>query len=161
VSFTSFGSILFFTEISRYDETMNKRRCAWPGDDEKLIHYHDTIWGVPEFRDKEIWKAIVLDTNQAGLSWKIIWHKYDGFKNAYANFDVKKVAKFTSKDVARLMKDKNIIRNKLKIQGTVKNAKAFLTVQRVWYLLKLYLVICTSQTYSNEFAPHCKDVFTK
>ena len=109
---------------------MNKKRCAWPGDDEKLIHYHDTIWGVPEFRDKEIWKAIVLDTNQAGLSWKIIWHKYDGFKKAYANFDVKKVAKFTSGDVARLMKDKNIIRNKLKIIGTIKNAKAFIEVQK-------------------------------
>jgi len=118
---------------------MNKNRCKWPGSDESLIHYHNTIWGVPEFNDKEIWKAIVLDTNQAGLSWKIIWHKYEGFRKAYANFDVKKVSKFTSRDVARLMKDAGIIRNKLKIQGTVKNAKAFLTVQKEFGTFSNYI----------------------
>lgn len=124
---------------------MNKKRCAWPGGDEKLIHYHDTIWGVPEFRDKEIWKAIVLDTNQAGLSWKIIWHKYDGFKNAYANFDVNKVASFTTRDVVRLMKDKNIIRNRLKIAGTIKNAKAFLKTQKEFGTFANYIWSFTKQ----------------
>lgn len=115
------------------------QRCPWPGDDEPLIHYHDTIWGTPEFRDKEIWKAIVLDTNQAGLSWKIIWHKYDGFKKAYANFDVKAVSEFTEKDVVRLMQDAGIIRNRLKIRGTIKNAQAFLRIKKEFGTFSKYI----------------------
>ncbi len=108
----------------------HKIRCAWPGSDEQLIHYHDTIWGVPEWDDNEIFKAIVLDTNQAGLSWKIIWHKRAGFAKAYANFDPKKVARFTDAHVAKLIQEPGIIRNKLKINATITNAQAFLKIQK-------------------------------
>ena len=111
-------------------KTKELTRCSWPGTDEQMIHYHDTIWGTPTFNDQDIFKAIVLDTNQAGLSWKIIWHKRDGFAKAYANFDPKKVAKFTNIQAAKLMQNPDIIRNRLKILSTITNAQAFLSIQK-------------------------------
>ncbi len=92
--------------------------------------YHDTVWGVPKKDDGEIFEAILLDTHQAGLSWKCILHKRDNFAKAFHNFDYKKIAKMDGKDVARLMQDKGIIRNKLKIQSAISNAKAFLEIQK-------------------------------
>jgi len=127
-------------------------RCSWPGTDDQLIHYHDTIWGVPEHDDREIFKAIVLDTNQAGLSWKIIWHKRTGFARAYANFDPQKVAKFTEQNVQDLMNDPGIIRNRLKIKATITNAQAFLDIQKEFGTFAEYIwSFVDGQTIHNGF----------
>jgi len=105
-------------------------RCTWPGDDERIIAYHDDEWGVPVHDDAKHFEFLVLDAFQAGLSWKTILHRREGFRKAFANFDVNKVAKFTDKQVEKLMLDEKIIRNRLKITGSVKNAKAFITLQK-------------------------------
>lgn len=104
--------------------------CTWPGNDELMLAYHQQEWGRPLHDDKKHFEFIVLDSFQAGLSWKTILHRRTGFKKAFANFDVKKVAKFNEQDVVRLMADEGIIRNKLKITGTIKNAKAFIEIQK-------------------------------
>ncbi len=109
---------------------MDKKRCEWVGDSPKMIEYHDTVWGKPEHEDREIFKAILLDTFQAGLSWAIILRKRENFAKAFANFDPKKIAKFDEKKIQKLLKDKGIVRNNLKIRGTIKNAKAFLNIQK-------------------------------
>ena len=112
------------------EKKISKSRCAWVGEDPRMQVYHDTIWGVPKRDDTEIFEAILLDTHQAGLSWKCILHKRDNFAKAFHNFDYKKIAKMTEEDVARLMQDTGIIRNKLKIQSAISNAKAFIEIQK-------------------------------
>jgi DNA-3-methyladenine glycosylase I len=107
-----------------------KKTCPWPGTDEKMNLYHDTEWGVPVHNDRKHFEYLVLDAFQAGLSWKTILHRREAFRKAFADFDVTKVSKFTPAKVEKLMQDESIIRNRLKIQGTVKNAKAFLAVQK-------------------------------
>jgi DNA-3-methyladenine glycosylase I len=132
-----------------------KTRCKWPRDDERMIHYHDTIWGFPTRDDTEIFQAIVLDTNQAGLSWKIIWHKYDGFRKAYANFNPNKIAKFTTTDAAKLMQNPGIIRNRLKILSTITNAQYFLEIQREFGTFANYIWSFTNhQIIQNNFSSH-------
>jgi len=109
---------------------MSKIRCPWPKDDVQMIAYHDKEWGVPVHDDKKHFEFLVLDAFQAGLSWKTILHRREGFRKVFADFDVVKVSKFTDKQLEKLMSDERIIRNRLKIFGTVKNAKAFIEVQR-------------------------------
>lgn len=104
--------------------------CTWPGNDKLMQEYHDKEWGVPVMDEKTHFEFIVLECFQAGLSWKTILHRRKGFKKAFANFDHKKVAKFTETDVERLMQDDGIIRNRLKIQGMIANAKAFSQIQK-------------------------------
>ncbi|MFY8021018.1 MAG: DNA-3-methyladenine glycosylase I [Bacteroidia bacterium] len=104
--------------------------CTWPGNDELMLAYHQHEWGIPVHDDQKHFEFIVLDSFQAGLSWKTILHRREGFKRAFANFDVKKVSQFNEQDIQRLMSDESIIRNKLKIIGTIKNAKAFLAIQK-------------------------------
>lgn len=108
-----------------------KKRCAWAdGDDTLMQEYHDKVWGKIKKKDIEIFEAIVLDTNQAGLSWSTILHKRDNFAKAFYSFDPKKISKMTQKDVKRLMKDSGIIRHEGKIRATIENAKAFLRLQK-------------------------------
>ena len=104
--------------------------CTWPANDEQMLKYHDTEWGVPVHDDKKHFEFLVLDCFQAGLSWKTILHRRKHFKKAFANFDVKKVAKFDEDKVLELMQNAGIIRNKLKITSTIKNAKAFIEIQK-------------------------------
>ncbi|MEZ6209550.1 MAG: DNA-3-methyladenine glycosylase I [Candidatus Paceibacterota bacterium] len=108
-----------------------KKRCKWAeGEDILMQEYHDRVWGKPKKKDVEIFEAIVLDTNQAGLSWSTILHKRDNFARAFYNFDPKKISKMTQKDVKRLMKDSGIIRHEGKVRATIENAKAFLDLQK-------------------------------
>lgn len=112
---------------------MNKNkisRCSWPGDDKLMIEYHDKEWGTPCHNDRKIFEAILLDTFQAGLSWRTILHKRENFRKAFSNFDYKKIAKYGRRDIKRLMNDKGIIRNSLKIEGAITNGKLFLEVQK-------------------------------
>jgi DNA-3-methyladenine glycosylase I len=105
-------------------------RCAWPKEDPLMIHYHDHEWGVPLYDDNKLFEFIVLDAFQAGLSWKTILHRREGFRTAFSGFDVKKISKYSEKDITRLLADERIIRNKQKILATVKNATAFLEIQK-------------------------------
>jgi DNA-3-methyladenine glycosylase I len=104
-----------------------------------MREYHDTEWGIPVHDDRKHFEFIVLDSFQAGLSWQTILNRRAGFRNAFAGFDPKKVAKFTDDHVAMLMEDEDIIRNRLKITGTIKNAQAFLEIQKEFGSFDAYI----------------------
>lgn len=107
----------------------NLQSCTWPSNDALMLQYHDEEWGVPLHEDKKLFEFLLLDAFQAGLSWKTILHKRENFRKAFADFEVEKVAQFTEDDFNRLIVDSGIIRNKLKISGTIKNAILFLEDQ--------------------------------
>jgi DNA-3-methyladenine glycosylase I len=108
---------------------MEKIRCNWCLGSDNMIKYHDEEWGVPVHDDLKHFEFIVLDSFQAGLSWKTILNKREGFRKAFADFNPVEVAQFTDSYAEALMLDSSIIRNRLKIFGTIKNARAFLKVQ--------------------------------
>ncbi len=108
---------------------MEKYRCPWPSDDKLMIDYHDQEWGVPLREDRKIFEFIVLDAFQAGLSWKTILHRREGFRKAFDNFVPEKIAQYNMKDYERLLNDTSIIRNRSKIQSTITNAQKFLEVR--------------------------------
>ncbi|MEI8668408.1 DNA-3-methyladenine glycosylase I [Pseudoalteromonas sp. B131b] len=106
-------------------------RCPWLDTTKPdYVTYHDEEWGVPLYDDQKLFEFITLESAQAGLSWYTILKKRQGYKKAFANFDVKKVAEFTSDDIERLMLNKEIVRNRLKIAATVNNAKCFIGIQK-------------------------------
>jgi len=107
-----------------------KQRCPWTKDDPLMNHYHDTEWGVTLHDDKKLFEFIVLDSFQAGLSWITVLRKRENFRKAFAGFDVDKVAEFDEDKIAELILDSGIIRNKLKIRGTVQNAIAFKKIKK-------------------------------
>lgn len=108
----------------------NKIRCTWAGKNELMIKYHDEEWGVVVHADKVLFEFLILEGAQAGLSWQTVLNKRENYRKALDGFDVKKIAKYTEADVARLLANEGIIRNKLKIAATIQNAKAFLVVQK-------------------------------
>ena len=100
------------------------KRCDWvPGADPDYVAYHDEEWGVPSRDDRHLFEMLALEGAQAGLSWSTILRKRDGYRKAFANFDAKKVARFTQADVERLLQDPGIVRNRLKVESTVNNAQ--------------------------------------
>jgi DNA-3-methyladenine glycosylase I len=101
-------------------------RCAWPGQDPLYVAYHDTEWGVPEYDDRALYEKLVLDGFQAGLSWIIILRKRENFRRAFDGFVPEKIARYTPKKVERLMADAGIVRNRMKIEGTILSARAWL-----------------------------------
>lgn len=102
-------------------------RCTWClNGNEAYIEYHDTEWGVPAWDDATQFEFLILEGAQAGLSWSTILNKRDGYRAAFAGFDPERIARFGKKDVARLMNDAAIVRNRLKIESTIGNARAFL-----------------------------------
>ena len=108
---------------------MERSRCFWCTHDPLYITYHDTEWGVPVYDDKTLFEMLILEGAQAGLSWLTILKRREGYRKAFGNFDAEKVARFTPRHVERLMLNEGIIRNRLKIEGTIKNARAFLKLQ--------------------------------
>jgi len=118
---------------------MKEHRCPWPGDNELMQRYHDTEWGVPLHDDTKLFEFIVLDGAQAGLSWQTILNKREGYRRAFDNFDVQKIARYTEKDVVRLLGDEGIIRNRLKINGAITNARKFLEVQEQYGSFDRYI----------------------
>ena len=104
-------------------------RCQWAGNDELYIHYHDTEWGVPVYDDQRLFEFLLLEGAQAGLSWITILKRRDAYRKAFADFNPEKVARFNQSKIEKLMLDSGIIRNRLKIESAVKNAKAFLRIQ--------------------------------
>ena len=103
-------------------------RCGWVGDgaDPLMRAYHDEEWGVPSHDDRHLFEMLVLEGAQAGLSWSTILNKRQGYRKAFAGFDPKKVARFDERDVERLLLDPGIVRNRLKVNSTVANARAVL-----------------------------------
>ncbi|MDX2205788.1 MAG: DNA-3-methyladenine glycosylase I [Hyphomicrobiaceae bacterium] len=102
-------------------------RCPWGGIEDPLYaRYHDTEWGVPKTDDRQLFEKLVLEGFQAGLSWLTILRKRDAFRKAFHDFDAVRIARFGDKDVARLMQDAGIVRNRAKIEATIDNARAYL-----------------------------------
>lgn len=106
-----------------------KTRCPWAGTDPLYQEYHDTEWGVPVHDDRKLFEMLILEGAQAGLSWITILRKRENYRRAFDNFDAKKIARYNRKKVQNLLTDEGIVRNKLKVAATVKNAKAFLRVR--------------------------------
>jgi DNA-3-methyladenine glycosylase I len=116
-----------------------KQRCPWPANDPLYIKYHDKEWGVPVHNDKKLFEFLLLEGFQAGLSWRTILYKRENFRKAFDNFDFNLVAKYDKRKINSLMKDAGIIRNKLKIESAVKNAKAFIEVRKEFGTFDKYI----------------------
>lgn len=113
--------------------------CSWPSGDPLMISYHDTEWGNPVHDDKKWFEHIVLDGAQAGLSWKTILHRREGYRRAFEGFDPAKVALYGEEKFRELLHDEGIIRNRLKISSAINNARAFLKVQQEFGTFDAYI----------------------
>jgi len=107
----------------------SRKRCSWCGDNPLYIDYHDQEWGVPLHADQKLFEFLILEGAQAGLSWITILKKRDAYRKAYYQFDAEKIARFNSRSVTRLLNNPGIVRNRLKIEASITNARAFLDVQ--------------------------------
>lgn len=116
-----------------------KIRCTWVHSNELFIPYHDNEWGVPVHDDKKLFEFLILEGAQAGLSWSTILKKRERYEKVFDSFDVEKIAHYTSKKVSLLLSDSGIIRNKLKINATIQNAKAFIAVQKEFGSFDIYI----------------------
>src|SRR5437588_12331026 len=105
------------------------KRCAWVGTDPLMLEYHDREWGVPVQDARKHFEFPVLEAAQAGLSWSIVLKKREGYRRAFSEFDPEKVARYTEKRIQKLTLDPSIIRNRMKIEAAVRNARAFLAIQ--------------------------------
>lgn len=114
-------------------------RCAWVGKNPLMWAYHDEEWGVPLHDDKRHFEFLVLDGAQAGLSWEMILNKRENYRKAFHNFDVKKISLYGKRDIERLLNNPGIVRNRLKINGAVQNARAFLKIQEEFGTFDSYI----------------------
>lgn len=113
--------------------------CWWCGDDERYRRYHDEEWGFPVTDDTRLFEKLCLEGFQAGLSWLTILRKRDNFRTAFRGFDIPKVARFTQRDVSRLLKDAGIVRHRGKIESTINNAKRAIEIQNEFGSLAAYV----------------------
>jgi DNA-3-methyladenine glycosylase I len=116
-----------------------RKRCAWSNSDPLMIAYHDTEWGVPARDDRTLFEYLVLDAMQAGLSWAIILKKRENFRKALHGFDPAKIARYTGRDLRRLLADPGIVRNRLKLEATIVNARKFLDTQEAFGSFTTYI----------------------
>lgn len=116
-----------------------KTRCEWSGSDPLYMAYHDDEWGVPAHEDQHLFEMLILEGAQAGLSWRTILNKRDGYREAFDNFDVAKIATYTQRDIDRLMANPGIVRNRLKIESAIKNARGVLKIREEFGSLDAYL----------------------
>jgi DNA-3-methyladenine glycosylase I len=114
-------------------------RCSWCGTDPLYVKYHDEEWGKPVYEDQTLFEFLILESAQAGLSWITILRKRENYRKAFAEFNAQKVADFSEVDVERLMQDEGIIRNRLKITSTIKNANLFLEIQKEYGSFSNYI----------------------
>jgi DNA-3-methyladenine glycosylase I len=116
-----------------------KIRCAWCGDDPLYVAYHDEEWGVPVHDDRRLFEFLVLEGAQAGLSWLTILRKRENYRKAFDGFDIGRVARYTQEDVDRLLADPGIVRNRLKIEAAVRNARGALAIAEAFGSLGAFL----------------------
>ena len=116
-----------------------KPRCPWPGDDPLYVRYHDKEWGVPVKSDRKLFELLILEGAQAGLSWITVLRKREHYRAVFDDFDWEKVARYGKRRIETLLKDPGIIRNRLKVEGTVSNAKAFIAVRKEFGSFSNYL----------------------
>jgi DNA-3-methyladenine glycosylase I len=115
-------------------------RCAWAGtDDPLMIAYHDEEWGKPVHDDRVLFEFLILEGAQAGLSWRTILHKRESYRKAFSNWDVRKVARYGEKDVARLLADEGIVRNRLKVAAAITNAQCVIEAQKEFGSFDAYI----------------------
>lgn len=128
---------------------MIKKRCAWCNlKNQKYVEYHDNEWGVANFDDKYLFEMLILESFQAGLSWECVLNKRDGFRQAYDNFDIEKVCNYDEKKKQELISNAEIIRNKLKVNASVNNAKIFRDIKNEFGTFYNYLKTFTNgETY--------------
>ena len=105
-------------------------RCEWAGDDPQYVAYHDEEWGVPQHDDQTLFEFLILEGAQAGLSWSTILKKREGYQKAFDQFDAKKISRYTDRKIEKLLQNPEIVRNRLKVNATVTNARYFLEVQK-------------------------------
>ena len=123
--------------------TKEKNRCPWCLKFDQYIEYHDNEWGVPVHDDRTHFEFLILEGAQAGLSWSTILKKREGYRKAFAEFDPVKVSRFTDARISKILQDPGIIRNKLKVNAAVNNAKRFIEVQKEFGSFDtLHLVLC-------------------
>jgi len=121
-------------------EKRSVKRCEWAaGGDDLMLAYHDEEWGAPSHDDRHLFELLTLEGAQAGLSWSTILRKREGYRRAFAGFDPEAVARFSARDVDRLLADPSIVRNRAKVESTVSNAKQVLAVQEELGSLGAYL----------------------
>lgn len=119
---------------------MTKQRCKWVNLKNPLyVKYHDEEWSIPKHDDKELYELLILEMFQAGLSWECVLNKRENFKKAFDNFDIKTIAKYNEDKIEELLKDKGIIRNKLKIKATIKNTIIFEKIQKEFKTFDKYI----------------------
>lgn len=109
---------------------IENKDCEWQGTNPLMVEYHNKEWGVPLHNDKKLFEFLILDAFQAGLSWNTIINKRENFRKAFDNFDAEKISKYGKRKIASLLKDEGIIRNKMKINAAIVNAKQFLKIQK-------------------------------
>ena len=120
-------------------------RCKWCNlKNEKYIEYHDNEWGQPNFDDKYLFEMLILESFQAGLSWECVLNKRDDFRQAFDNFDIDKICNYDNEKIQELLKNKKIIRNKLKINAAIKNSKIFKKIQNEYGSFYNYLKTFTN-----------------
>ncbi|MFQ5977595.1 MAG: DNA-3-methyladenine glycosylase I [Candidatus Heimdallarchaeota archaeon] len=130
----------------------NVNRCEWAGSDPLMISYHDEEWGVPVHDDTELFEFLILEGAQAGLSWTTILNRREGYRQAFADFDILEVASFSEKDFERLLQDPGIIRNKLKIRSAINNAQRVIDIQEEFGSFDHYLwQFVDNQPIQNQF----------
>jgi len=122
-----------------YSQDMKKTRCEWAGTDPLYVAYHDEEWGSPVHDDRKLFEMLVLEGAQAGLSWSTILNKRAGYLAAFDSFDIETVAAYTEDDVARLLADPGIVRNRLKIESAIGNARGVLEIQKEFGSLDAFL----------------------
>ena len=115
------------------------KRCEWCGDDPLYVAYHDKEWGVPEHDDRRLFEFLILEGAQAGLSWLTILKKREHYRTAFDNFDCERIARYTRADVDRLLANVGIVRNRLKIESAVKNARGALAIREEFGSLDAFL----------------------
>lgn len=130
----------------------NKKRCKWCNlKNEVYIKYHDEEWGKPSYDDKELFELLILESFQAGLSWECVLNKRDYFRKAFDNFDYNKISSYNNDKIDELLKNENIIRNKLKINAAINNSKIFKEIQKEYKTFSNYIWKFTNNKVIYEF----------
>jgi DNA-3-methyladenine glycosylase I len=117
----------------------NQHRCTWSESDPQMRDYHDTEWGMPEYDSRALWELLMLEGFQAGLAWIIVLRKREAFRKAFRGFDPHKIAKFTGKDIERLLADEGIIRSRAKIEATIAAARLYVAMEKSGESFSRYL----------------------